>query len=107
VTILPADSLPITNVTGDWCFTALFSLLFAVDRKDRRDTRGKGMFDINGLRLELGERQHSMGHAKVVLEVVEIVLRRDPEKKRIDVRARPLSSLNFQPLVLISLSYRF
>jgi hypothetical protein len=68
-------------VTGNWCFTALFSLLFAVDRKDRRDTRGKGMFDINGLRLELGERQHSMGHAKVVFEVVEIVLSDAIQKK--------------------------
>jgi hypothetical protein len=59
----------------------LFSLLFAVDRKDRRDTRGKGMFDINGLRLELGERQHSMGHAKVVFEMVEIVLSYAIQKK--------------------------
>ncbi len=69
-------------MTGDWCFTALLSLLFAVDRKDRRDTRGKDIFDTNSLRLELGERQHSLVHAKVMLEVVEIVLSevRDPEK---------------------------
>jgi len=45
-------------------------LLFAVDRKDRRDTRGKGIFDINGLRLELGERQHSIVHAELVVEIV-------------------------------------
>jgi hypothetical protein len=96
-------------VTGDWCFTALFSWLFAVDRKDRRDTRDKDMFGVKGLRLELGERQHSMVHTKAVFEVIEIIFSevRDPEKKRIDVRARPLSSLNFQPLFLISLPYRF
>ena len=45
-------------------------MLFAVDRKDRRDTRGKGIFDINGLRLELGERQHSIVHAELVVEIV-------------------------------------
>lgn len=44
--ILPADSLPITNVIGNWCFTALFSVLFAVERKDRRDTRGNGIFNV-------------------------------------------------------------
>lgn len=41
-----------------------------MDRKDRRDTRGKGIFDINGLRLELGERQHSIVHAELVVEIV-------------------------------------
>jgi hypothetical protein len=41
-----------------------------VDRKDRRDTRGKGIFDINGLRLELGECQHSIVHAELVVEIV-------------------------------------
>ena len=59
----------------------MFSVLFAVDRKDRRDTRGKGMFDERGLRLELGERQHSMAYAKVVFEMVEIVVSDAIQKK--------------------------
>lgn len=35
----------------------------------------------NGLRLELGERQHSMVHAKGAFEVVEIVLSDAIQKK--------------------------
>ena len=39
----PADSLPITNVTGECCFTSLLRVDFAVWRKDRRDARANGI----------------------------------------------------------------
>lgn len=39
----PADSFPTTNVTGERCFTAWMSEVFAEERKDRRDTRGNGI----------------------------------------------------------------
>jgi hypothetical protein len=38
----PADSFPITNVTGEACCRS-FRALLAVERKDRRETRGKGI----------------------------------------------------------------
>lgn len=43
---LPADSLPMTNVTGTDCCIAFSRARLAAERKDRGDTRGKGM--ING-----------------------------------------------------------
>jgi len=40
---VPADSLPITNVTGDLCFTAWFRALLAQERKVCREVRDNGI----------------------------------------------------------------
>ncbi len=40
---IPADSLPITNVTGDLCFTAWFRALLAQERNVCREVRDSGI----------------------------------------------------------------
>jgi len=61
---VPADSLPITNVTGDLCCCACFRALFAQARNVRTEVRDNGIFQDD--QLVLGERQHS--EEVVVLE---------------------------------------
>ena len=41
----PADSLPITNVSGVVGSFGFFNADFADERKDLRDTRGRGMLN--------------------------------------------------------------
>lgn len=40
---LPADSLPMTNVTGEVCGIDVLRALLAEERKERSDARGRGM----------------------------------------------------------------